>query len=430
MGMDLFVRYKGGKLACRVSVEVNDTITELKAAVAKEMNIDDVEEFVILGPRHKPLTDKYTLCDYNIQRESDVYFFWNKRYLKQKRIKNSYVHKPNTNNCPFMKNDEEKHKSCPVYEKMKRNKGTQKDLEHMELYIHANVELPQCEYGTKCKSYQRTLNGNNTLNDQCHLRIFGHPPRMNLSYHPFKFVSGYVDENIMYNYAEIVPQIQEAQAGLKLDQQTEDKLLELLINEIKNNGFANDLNRNKNKSLLDVAKEKLKHPRHIAMKSPLKLVEMFSIVLYTEASCNYDLCKNQRDGNFKKWVIFDYVLDQAITKLAAKEYGDYPVYSGVSNVMIDFTDADTDGNIPYKVGYLCTFTSTSWDINVAKQFCGSKGIIVEFSSNIRKYGCDVSWISKYPEKEILFSRAYIGGRFKFKCHTNSRQYILFQKIHD
>ena len=148
------------------------------------------------------------------------------------------------------------------------------------------------------------------------------------------------------------------------------------------------------------------------MKSPLNLVEIFSIVLYTEASCNYDLCKAQRSGDYQKWVIFDYVLDKAIQKLSKAEYAKYPCYSGIGNVMMDFEKKyyDKTMGIEYCSGYLCTFTSTSWDINVAKRFCNNKGMIVAFESDLRKFGCDVSWISRFcdSEREILFKREIYG----------------------
>ena len=144
------------------------------------------------------------------------------------------------------------------------------------------------------------------------------------------------------------------------------------------------------------------------MKSPLNLVEMLSIVLYTEASCNYDLCKAQRSGDYQKWITFDYVLDKAIQKLSKAEYAKYPCYSGIGNVMMDFEKKYHDQTtvIQYCLGYLCTFTSTSWDINVAKKFCGSTGMIAAFESDLRQFGCDVSWISFFgdSEREILFTR--------------------------
>ena len=84
-------------------------------------------------------------------------------------------------------------------------------------------------------------------------------------------------------------------------------------------------------------------------------------------------------------------------------------------------------NIVLCSGYLCTFTSTSWDINVAKKFCSSKEMIVAFASDSRQFGCDVSWISLFgdSEREILFTRGNLWGQFKLISMNDSKQYVVF-----
>eukprot|EP01083_Nonionella_stella_P183504 663381_1 len=89
---------------------------------------------------------------------------------------------------------------------------------------------------------------------------------------------------------------------------------------------------------------------------------MLSIVLYTGCDCNYDLCASQRSGNFKKWIVFDYCLGTAVDKLNHAEYGEYPVYSGVGGVMLEF------GKEKSIAGFLSTFTSTSWDKKNCRTF--------------------------------------------------------------
>merc|ERR1711920_1151972 len=115
------------------------------------------------------------------------------------------------------------------------------------------------------------------------------------------------------------------------------------------------------KSLMEVVDRKLKHQRHIAMKSPLTRPYMLALILYTGCDCNYDLGSAQREGNWAKWVVFDYVLYNAIRKLSSAEYGCYPVYSGIRGCMLDFEKSK------FRSGCLCTFTSTSWDKEVAEQ---------------------------------------------------------------
>eukprot|EP01084_Bolivina_argentea_P056503 103413_1 len=429
--MQLYVKWLTFETSiCTLHINSDDTIADLRAMIAPEVG-EEPEAIMIFQQRSRLLSINYlneSVSSCHLQNLDTVHVRLNYGFIEKRRIKNAYKHTPSINNCPYMNNDDEKEKSCPIYEKLKKGKSSQKDLEHMQLYIHCAIKLKVCPQQMKCKSYQALLNGGNNINDQCHVRVYCHPPRIEQrkksGYHPFKF-SGIASGGIVVSDA-----IDNAQKGLNLDQKKENELLSLLIAEIKRNKFEKDLKRSDGTLLLDIAKQKLNHSRHIAMKSPLNAVEMLSIILYTEASCNYNLCRCQRNGDYKTWVVFDYILDKAIKKLAAKEYGCYPLFSGIGDVRINFEEEKGtcfSDKIPYIKAYLCTFTSTSWDKSIAKRFAGSRGMIVAFESDKRKEGCDVSWISKYgeSEKEILFSRGGKYGHFSCVSQTDSMQYIVF-----
>eukprot|EP01083_Nonionella_stella_P308181 1086191_1 len=105
---------------------------------------------------------------------------------------------------------------------------------------------------------------------------------------------------------------------------------------------------------MEIVEEKLKHPRHIAMCSPLNEAQMLALVLYTGCECNYGLCKSQRNGNYSKWKVFDKCLGYAVDTLSQFEVSAFPVYSGVGSVMLDFAAKCKYGDhgISIQVGWL------------------------------------------------------------------------------
>ena len=122
----------------------------------------------------------------------------------------------------------------------------------------------------------------------------------------------------------------------------------------------------------------------------------------------------------------------AIRKLSERESGNFPVFSGLSSTKLNTKSVET--------GYFVTYTSTSWDKSVAKDFIGGdKGMLIQIDPNYKgSFGvncCDVSWISKFPDEcEVLFSRSTdnYGDRYSdFKCividESEGIQTVLLKK---
>eukprot|EP01084_Bolivina_argentea_P152503 266026_1 len=136
--------------------------------------------------------------------------------------------------------------------------------------------------------------------------------------------------------------------------------------------------------------------------SPLTRGQMLALVLYTGCECNYDLCGQQRNGNYDKWKWFDYCLYEGICALQLREAGSsFPVYSGICNVQMNHKCM--------KRGYFTTYVSTSWRKEVALTFMNGQGMVIEFDKEYKDTNsiwCNVSWISKFPDEcEILFARS-------------------------
>ena len=155
--------------------------------------------------------------------------------------------------------------------------------------------------------------------------------------------------------------------------------------------------------------KKMKHSRFKKMGCPLKDWQILALILYCNGDCNYDLTLCQRNGSYdKKWAMFDSAVCSAIEVLSKFEEHWENLYSGACDVFYRFKDND---KICDKV-YFTTNVSFTTDLQIAKQFRGSTGMIVGL--NIKRlytaalgnfWACDVSWISGHPwEKEILCAR--------------------------
>eukprot|EP01084_Bolivina_argentea_P250788 420360_1 len=241
---------------------------------------------------------------------------------------------------------------CEIYAKMRyQDIFTQEYLNHLYEYTH--LEEPECKYGSECYSHRRLKNGGNQLQDRCHIAIYRHPPskktlQLSENLNAFHLNDYWVDNVGLY-----YPNEMEKKAGF----------LALLINEVIENGYEQDLcfNLNEEKkdeyAIMKVVDEKINCMRHKLMGSPLSRAEMLSILLYTGSDCNYNLSKSQRNGNYHKWKWFDYCLYNAISKLSKREYGTYKIYTGLT--LTKLVDKYVE------VGYFKTYVSTSWIKHIA-----------------------------------------------------------------
>ena len=160
-------------------------------------------------------------------------------------------------------------------------------------------------------------------------------------------------------------------------------------------------------------KVKMKDSKHKQMGHPLKEASMLALLLYCNGECNHDLCLPQRDATYlTKWKIFDCLVDKGIQRLATFEKHYENIYAGICDVFYKFRN---DGNDVVHFTTTVTFTR---DLNVAKNFRGSSGMIIGLNLqrsfafvNSQSSACDVSWISKFPnEKEVLCTR---GSQIRF-----------------
>eukprot|EP01084_Bolivina_argentea_P236217 397244_1 len=270
-------------------------------------------------------------------------------------------HKINKNEltCKYLKNDENKNESenalkCPIYFMMKMEyKYTKNNLNHLCEFAHfvdEYKEKPICNYYAECKAFVRLEQGGNALEDRCHLKMYRHPPRndrqIKLSQNMHKFI---VVTNKQQNYPLYKPTWKDRYPthpyhGTVIHKQETGGFFEELIREVINNGFKSDLClecgpndecKHCEYSLLNIVDQKMNHIRHQKMGKPLRRDFMLSLVLYTGCECNYDLCKTQRNGNYKKWQWFDYCLHKAIGTLSHYEKGSsYKLYSGLNSVKL------------------------------------------------------------------------------------------------
>ena len=155
-----------------------------------------------------------------------------------------------------------------------------------------------------------------------------------------------------------------------------------------------------------------------------------TLVICIGGECNYNLCKSQRNGDFKKWKWFDFCLYWGISKLSEQETGSFPVYSGICGVKLK--EKIVTG------GHFVTYVSTSWNEDVARQFVGGDGMIIKvdrtYKDNWDVFCCDVSWISSFAnECEILFARSMkhfmVSNKFRLEIlnETSGVQTVLLRK---
>ena len=198
-----------------------------------------------------------------------------------------------------------------------------------------------CRYGRECRAFQRLSNRGDRLDDRCHVRLYDHPARdrydkLPEGYSPFVYRSEWRHE------------ITDAPVrGLSSEHE-----LSRLIDEVKRNGYGDDLVTADGDSLLTVVDRKLEHPRckqiqaELAKKaekekgstipmpelySPLTRAHMLAVILYTGCDSNYAMCAAERKGDYETWPWFSFLLRDALDRLwSGGKEGDSGVitYSG------------------------------------------------------------------------------------------------------
>eukprot|EP01083_Nonionella_stella_P153809 494659_1 len=307
---------------------------------------------------------------------------------------------------------------CPIYKSMQIDHDfTEDNLSHLYKFGHFNHEYTDktpCTHGQDCMSFTRLESGEYRLDDRCHVKLFRHPPRSDRQMK--------LNENTNINafVVETNPLDLEPTFAFPRNTRANQKLIDL-ITEIISNGFKSDLclncgdgddckhdiYRSDNSafadcSILRIVNAKMDDIRHVQMGKPLHKHHMLALILYTGCQCNYDLCKSQRNGDYKKWKIFDYSLSNAIELLSKHEKGSCKLYSGLRSAKMDKKEISQ--------GFFPTYVSCSWVKDVSEAFMRDhtgKGMIIEFDKDVRETFrcCDVSWISKFPDEyEILMSR--------------------------
>eukprot|EP00483_Globobulimina_turgida_P008805 UN08823 len=213
---------------------------------------------------------------------------------------------------------------CPVYYDMIHSHEYSPDnIRHLHEYIHfknEHFEKPLCKMSQNCVFYKRLEHGEYGMCDIYHLKLWKHPARsaraVRMQHNMLQLVVYSHGNNGIYASFAIQPRIY-------------DLIREVIRNKYKSDLFFSKSDRkNRHYSILDAVNDKYDCFRHQSMNKPLNKTEILALFLYTNCECAYDLSQCQRNGNYKKWVFFDYHLFQAIYKLNNAETGKYPLYSG------------------------------------------------------------------------------------------------------
>eukprot|EP01084_Bolivina_argentea_P289701 497515_1 len=217
---------------------------------------------------------------------------------------------------------------CPIYYAMKeQNKCTQQNLLHLNDYNHFKTEYnekPECKFNDHCSSYKRLEAGGNRVHDLCHIRLYKHPPRNQCIKLSHNINSLIFNKNNAENAKIYEPTVDDK----KIYYNDKDGFLNALIEEIILNGYIKHLGKTQNGyNILETVDVKMECKRHKLLGFPLNRGQMLSLILYCGYDVNCDLCKNQRNGNYKKWKWFDYLLYTAIFKLSSCETGNFSVFS-------------------------------------------------------------------------------------------------------
>eukprot|EP01084_Bolivina_argentea_P270560 460087_1 len=251
-------------------------------------------------------------------------------------VQNKYIHTIYQENisCTYIKDNDEKSDplQCPIYKAMYVDqKYTKDNLNHLFEDTHFKDEFKQkekCKHGHECEAFIRLKNGQTLLSDECHIKLYNHPPRndrqikLGNNIHSFIFNTDKTQNCAVHiktddDYAKYEPfNEQEIAKG-----NGNPGYINALIEEVIRNGFKADLYgsdikdddlKNDIYPILSVVDKKYHHIRHQQIGYRLNRGQILALILYTGCDCNYDLCKTQRDGDYKKWKWFDYCLYHAI----------------------------------------------------------------------------------------------------------------------
>jgi hypothetical protein len=294
----------------------------------------------------------------------------------------------------------------------------------------------RCHDGQQCNAFVRLINNGYLTDDIEHCFKYFHPGRRggtttSENFGSNKFITAY------QNYGVNLPIGTGLWNGLVKSGE--------LKQELGKNGCSHAMIVTSElfTTLNDVAQEKLNHPRHQSMGSPLSHDQMLAILLYTDSIIykdlrHHEMCYSRQDfANTdrchlleKKWPILGCVLNSAVWTLAQHDKQTRPatVYHGLNNIEIDpstFNNHNRSKSMPanthptFRYG---TFISTSWDRQVALAFMSGTGSLLEIDLDTEEddgplVGADVSWISKIPaECEFLIAR---GAAFVVQSMTFS-----------
>eukprot|EP01084_Bolivina_argentea_P315961 547575_1 len=229
------------------------------------------------------------------------------------QIENRFIHKIRENEitCKHMlQNNTTNPNACPIYLSMKKYSAfTEDSLNHLNEYVHFYDECndkTKCKYGQKCFAFVRLENGGNNLADQCHMKLYRHPPRrrtirLEENMKMFMINKKYTDNHYVY-----VPTPQDGVWYYN----NKDGYLNALIFEVIYNKYKADLCltaedlEQEHLSILQIVDEKMKAKRHQIMGNPLTRGQMLALLLYTGCECNFDLCASQRKRDYTKWKWF------------------------------------------------------------------------------------------------------------------------------
>lgn len=346
--------------------------------------------------------------------------------------------------CPFFAFD---NINCNTINKT--NYSCKSIIDHLSEFDHFeafDIRQPYCIYRDKCDAYQNVLSNNATFENKIHLYYYNHPHFCHNKYSNnnqeriFNTLESKLKVDKMYQQllkkVNITPSdthllchlvkevidnnfMQDLLPRHQIDRDTAKVYISSMINELNTPNYEQSQDTapgvvdylSKQFKLFEKVKEKMHHSRHKRTGFVLNYSHMLALILYCDGECNYSLSQSQRDKNntfLTKWPYFDTLLNNAIQNLSMFEEHWENIYHGACDVYYEFKNKNRRDTV-----YFASNVSFSSDLEVAKRFRSSEGLIIglnmkrSFSSTVLGAfrACDVSWISKLPnEKEILCKR--------------------------